>query len=78
MILKYYQKYFYFQMLEILDKFVNVTMNTNCPRSGKMEELEDFYQVLGLPSIIAMITLCKTTRIFNSLIKNVSEIFVTS
>jgi endogenous inhibitor of DNA gyrase (YacG/DUF329 family) len=34
------------QILEVLDEYMSITMTTQCPRSGKMEELEEFYQAV--------------------------------
>ena len=34
-----------FQMMDILFEFVDLSMNKLCPDQGKIEELEDYYQV---------------------------------
>ena len=34
-----------FQMMDILFEFVDLSMTKLCPDQGKIEELEDYYQV---------------------------------
>ena len=37
-----------FQIREILFEYVDLSMTKLCPEKGKIEELEDFYQVIFL------------------------------
>lgn len=36
---------FNFQMLELLEMYVEVTMTKLCPKHGRVEELEEYFQV---------------------------------
>ncbi len=36
--------YLIFQMLELLEEYVDLSMTTLCPAQGKLVELEEYYQ----------------------------------
>ena len=38
-------EHLYFQMLDLLFDFVDLSMTKLCPEKGKMEELEEYYMV---------------------------------
>jgi len=38
-------EHLYFQMLDLLFDYVDLSMTKLCPEKGKMEELEEYYMV---------------------------------